>query len=345
MRRILLAAASLLGTCAVASADAPAGPLLDRPAVAARAPDRAVLLDAAQAGSAWVAVGERGIVIRSEDGGRHWQQVPAPVSVTLTTVRFRDEFHGLAVGHGGTVLITDDGGRHWRRCLDGRRIAATMMADAVARKDAVAQAAAQRLVAEGPDKPLLDALVTGAGRMLVVGAYGLALASEDGGATWTSWAGRLDNPKGLHLYAIRRRGERIAIAGEQGLALMSDDGGRSFRQLTTPYKGSFFTLELPSDHEIVLAGLRGNVWRSVDDGGTWAQLALPVPASIVASRITAGGTLLLASQAGFVLARRGDAFVPLNRDPMPPLTGLAVGRSSGFLALSVQGVATVSSKP
>ena len=61
-----------------------------------------------------VAVGERGLVILSDDRGASWRQVPSPVSVTLTMVRFADEQHGVAVGHGGTVLTTDDAGTTWR---------------------------------------------------------------------------------------------------------------------------------------------------------------------------------------------------------------------------------------
>jgi len=178
-----------------------------------------------------------------------------------------------------------------------------------------------------------------------MGAYGLALATEDGGASWTSWAARLDNPRGLHLYAARQRGSRIVIAGEQGLVLKSDDAGRSFQRLATPYQGSFFTLELPQEHEIVLAGLRGNVWRSADDGRDWDALAVPMPVSIVASLLGRDGTLLLANQAGFVLARRGDAFVPVHREPMPPLTGLAAGPGGALLALSIQGVMPVAFRP
>jgi len=323
----------------------PVGPALDRPALAVRAPERAVLLAAAAAGPHWVAVGERGIVVRSEDGGRHWTQVPAPVSVTLTAVRFADARHGIAVGHGGTVLVTEDGGMRWERRLDGRRIADLLLADAQARGDAAAQKAAEQLRADGPDKPLLDVLPQGPQRALLVGAYGLALATDDGGKTWTSWGARLDNPKALHLYAVRQRGKRIVIAGEQGLAFKSEDGGRSFQALATPYKGSFFTAELPDDHEIVLAGLRGNVWHSTDDGHDWQALPAPMPVSLVASQIAADGTLLLANQAGFVLARRGDALVPLNREPLPPLNGLAAGPDGAVLALSIQGVMPVVVKP
>jgi photosystem II stability/assembly factor-like uncharacterized protein len=336
MKRLVTCAT--LWAAAFACAAQPVGSALDRPAQQARAPERAVLLAAAQVGAAWVAAGERGLVLRSVDSGARWQQVAAPVSVTLTALRFADQHHGFAVGHGGTVLVSGDGGLHWERRLDGRRIPELLLAEARSRQDAAAEKAALQLQADGPDKPLLDVLVSGPGRALVVGAYGLALMTEDSGKTWTSWAPRLDNPRGMHLYAVRQRGERIVIAGEQGLVLKSDDGGRSFQRLAVPYQGSFFTLELPDDREIVLAGLRGNVWRSLDGERDWTQLALPMPVSVVASQIAADGTLLLANQAGFVLARRGQAFVPLQREPLPPLTGLAAGRDGTLLALSIQGV-------
>jgi len=344
MKRLLSCMALLVAGTAACGAE-PAGAALDRPAQAVRAPERAVLLGAAQAGAKWIAVGERGLVLQSMDNGALWRQLASPVSVTLTAVRFADAQHGIAVGHGGTVLVTADGGGHWVRRLDGRRIAELLLADAKARHDAVAEKAAEQLRADGPDKPLLDVLVFGPDRALVVGAYGLALATEDGGATWAPWSSRLDNPKGLHLYAVRHRGSRIVMAGEQGLVLKSDDGGQTFQRLAVPYKGSFFTLELPDEREIVLAGLRGNVWHSLDGGREWTALTAPMPVSVIASQLSADGTLLLANQAGFVLARRGNVFVPVNREPLPPLTGLAAGRGGALLALSVQGVIPVASKP
>lgn len=343
MKRFLVGVA-LLAAGAAACASEPVGAALDRPAQAMRVPERAVLLGAAQAGPAWIVVGERGLVLRSEDGGARWQQVPAPVSVTLTSVRFANDRQGIAVGHGGTVLITEDGGRHWERRLDGRRIADLLLANAKARHDAAAEKAAEQLLAEGPDKPLLDVLVSGPGRALVVGAYGLALATEDSGRSWVSWASRLDNPKALHLYAVRQRGSRLVIAGEQGLVLKSDDGGASFQRLPLPYKGSFFTLELPDDREIVVAGLRGNVWHTLDGGREWKALTTPMPVSVVGSQLAADGRLLLANQAGFVLVRRGDAFVPVNREPLPPLTGLSAAGGGAPLALSIQGAIPVPAK-
>jgi photosystem II stability/assembly factor-like uncharacterized protein len=175
-------------------------------------------------------------------------------------------------------------------------------------------------------------------RWVAVGAYGFAFATEDGGEHWASWMPRLDNAKGLHLYTLRRQGDTLLVAGEQGLVLMSHDGGRSFRRVETPYKGSFFSAEFTGQNEIVLAGLRGNVWRSADGGGSWAMVASPMPVSITATALTDDGTLLAANQAGFVMALRGDALVPLNRAPLPPLNALLPRPGAPLLALGVQGV-------
>jgi photosystem II stability/assembly factor-like uncharacterized protein len=341
----LAVGASVAASVAMAAeVAAPVGNALDRAAVVVRSPERAVLLGAAAAGARVVAVGERGIVVLSDDAGRTWRQAAVPTSVTLTAVRFADAKHGWAVGHGGVVLATEDGGQRWTRRLDGRRAAQLLLDAARAAGDTKAIAEAERLVAEGADKPLFDVLLMGGKRLLVVGAYGLALASDDGGASWSVWTARLPNPKAQHLYAARQRGDTVLIAGEQGLALLSSDGGRSFRALATPYKGSFFACELPSDGRIVLAGLRGTVLESGDAGVHWDTIATPMQASVTATALDADGQLVAVNQAGFVLALRGSSLVPLNAAPLPPLNGLLM-HAGATLALSIQGVLPVPAKP
>lgn len=322
---------------AQAIAVAPTGEAIDRAAVSVRSPERSVLLGAAQAGARIVAVGERGIVVLSDDGGRSWRQADAPTSVTLTAVRFVDADHGWAVGHGGVVLASEDGGKTWVRRLDGRRVAQLALEGARAAGDAKAIQDAERLLADGPDKPLLDLLVIDARRLLAVGAYGIALGSEDGGRTWSSWMARLPNPKGLHIYTARLRDKTLLLAGEQGLVMQSRDGGLSFRRIDTPYKGSFFTAELPGDQTILLAGLRGTVLRSVDAGGNWSALPSPMPVSITGSMLTTDGRLLAVNQAGFVMALQGEQFAPIHAAPLPPLNGLLAHTKGAVLALTVQG--------
>lgn len=302
-------------------------------------PASTVLLAAATAGQRTVAVGERGVLIVSDDGGAQWRQVALPTSVTLTAVRFADARHGVAVGHGGTVLTSADGGDTWTRRLDGQRLAQLALQQAQGRADAAAIRDAERLVAEGADKPFLDVLVWDEKRFLAVGAFGIAFATADGGQSWTPWMDRVPNPKAMHLYVARRAGNTVLLAGEQGLALRSTDDGASFQPLASPYQGSWFTGELTGPHGIVLAGLRGNVWRSVDGGQQWAQVANPRPASITAS-LVAGDALLLANQAGQVLRLQADALTPMETSSRAPLAGL-VATGDRLLALGVAGIQPV----
>jgi photosystem II stability/assembly factor-like uncharacterized protein len=331
----------LLLLAVTGAALAPVGDALHRPAIRTNQAAHTVLLGAARADQRLVVVGERGIVILSDDQGESWRQVETPVSVTLTGVQFADARHGFIVGHGGTVLATDDGGEHWRRRLDGRRGAQLALEAAEASGHKRAIRAAKLLVADGPDKPLLDLLVINPRRVLVVGAYGLAFYSEDAGQTWRSWIERFNNPGGLHLYAIRRRGERILVVGEQGLARLSEDAGKRFVSLPIPYQGSLFTAELPSEQDVLVAGLRGNIWHSKDAGANWQQLTLPIPASINASTLREDGTLVLVNQAGMVLRGSTASLAPMALPHLPPLSGVLEKPDGGLLLLSINGLESV----
>jgi photosystem II stability/assembly factor-like uncharacterized protein len=328
----------LLAACALAGAvhAAPVADALDRPALMVRDPAHAVLLGAARCGSRVFAVGERGIAITSDDAGASWKQARVPVAVTLTAVRCVDAQVAFAVGHGGVVLASSDGGASWVRRLDGRRAAQLALDAANAGGDAKAVQEAQRLVADGPDKPFLDLHFFDARRGVVVGAYGMAFATEDGGQSWQPWMQRLPNPKGAHLYALRARGDTLLVAGEQGLVLRSTDGGREFRRLELPYQGSFFTAELMSAQEIVVAGLRGKVWRSADGGQSWLQLPTRAPVTVTASTLLADGALLLANQAGEVLKVAAGGIEAMKLPPLPPLNALQPA-GAGVIAFGVQG--------
>lgn len=295
---------------------------LVRPAVSTALGPRSFMLGSASAGERLVAAGERGLILLSDDNGSSWKQAPVPVGVTLTAVAFADSKNGFAIGHGGTVLSTDDGGDSWSVRLSGDVLAKIVLAAAVASGDEAAVFSAQRLVDDGPDKPLLDLNVISAEQVVVVGAYGIALSTDDGGQSWSSWVDRFENPGGLHIYTIRRDGPRVLMAGEMGMVWLSEDGGQTFQWLETPYEGSFFTAELLGNQGIVLAGLRGNVWRSANNGSDWTQLNSPVSASITASLKRADDTLLMVNQAGMVMALKGDALIPITKRHFPPLNNL-----------------------
>lgn len=276
----------------------PQAMLFDQPVlISAKAP-HVVLLSLARAGERLVAAGARGVILLSDDQGGHWRQARVPASVSITSVFFIDAEYGWAVGHLGVVLHSRDGGESWSKQLDGVQAAQLALSSAKQLGDERLLKSAQWLVADGPDKPLLDVYFADRRNGFVVGAYGLALRTQDGGASWQPWMQHVDNPDGLNLYAIRALGSDIFIAGERGLLLRASDQGQHFARLQSPYDGSFFGLLSSRDGALVAFGLRGNAWFSADRGNTWRQLLIQTESALSSATELQDGRLLLASQSG-----------------------------------------------
>ncbi len=108
--------ALLLGAwaCTPAPADSPRDPALDDAQLA-----DVTFVDAQQG---W-AVGDRGAIWHTADGGHRWQLQASTVDCRLSSVRFLDARHGWAAGGlvkpytqvtAGVLLETRDGGEHWQ---------------------------------------------------------------------------------------------------------------------------------------------------------------------------------------------------------------------------------------
>lgn len=340
MRRcsgVILAVLAVVAAFGTAAHATPVPEPLERPATAVRQPERAAFQAVVAAGDRLVAVGERGLIVLSDDSGKSWRQAKVPVSVTLTAVAFPTPRLGWAVGHYGAVLHSRDGGETWEKRLDGVK-AARIVADGVPPNDSSPRVA--RLVEEGPDKPFLDLFFPTPETGFIVGAYGLMLRTTDGGASWTSLTLDLPNPDALHLYAIRAGAGSLYIAGEQGLLLRSDDGGTSFHRLSTPYRGSWFVAAVDEAGGILLAGLRGNAFRSADRGESWRPVELPAPVSVTAVGRGPAGRLLLANQAGqiFAFPEAGGTMTPLSAPPLPVPTGLLATGDGGLVVATLRGM-------
>lgn len=279
-------AAAPAATPTAAGQDA-ATDLLDRPAFPARLAVRSLLLDVARAGERLVAVGERGHVLLSDDGGREWRQArEVPSRTMLTAVTFADARNGWAVGHDEIILRTSDGGETWQR---------------------------QHWAPES-QQPLLDVRFADARHGIAIGAYKAYFTTQDGGATWSRQPfepaplPRQGPPDpdaefapDYHLNAIAGQGARLWIAAEAGQLYRSDDGGTNWRTLPSPYAGSFFGL-LPLSADSLLAfGLRGNLYRSDDAGESWRKLESGSTAMLTDGLVLGPGRYALVGLSGTVL--------------------------------------------
>lgn len=296
---------------------------------------RALLLGVATAGSRLVAVGERGIVVTSDDQGQMWRQAKVPVSVALTAVHFASPTLGWAVGHDGVILKTEDGGQVWSKLLDGDQANTLVLADLKARiaelEGATAKASgddADRLQAKletiqfrledaeagasfGPARPLLALWFKDERRGFVVGAFGQIFRTDDGGKTWISLAGALSNPDSLHLNSIAQLGNgKLAVVGERGTIWFSDDEGESWTISEAGYDGHFYGVIQAAPDALLAFGFAGNIFRSTDDGKTWARLDRVTEKSIVGGLADKGGGLVLVTRNGQIIesADAGKSF-------------------------------------
>ncbi|WP_395407138.1 WD40/YVTN/BNR-like repeat-containing protein [Pseudoduganella sp. UC29_106] len=305
---VFLAAALL---CGAAAAGEYKGPLDVAAKVNTEFAQSHRLTAVASTGRNLVAVGPRGHILTSGNGGRDWTQVPSPVSSDLVAVRFVNESEGWAVGHDGIVLHSVDAGRTWARQLDGRQAAAIVdqyykRAAAAGDEQAVKQQdALARFVQEGADKPFLDVLFLTPKEGFVVGAFNAAFRTRDGGQTWEPLLTRVDNPNSNHLYSLATHGGELYAAGERGLLLRWDRQQERFVALSSPYQGSFFGL-LDTGKELVAYGLRGNVYATSDGGKSWSKVDTPAPDSVVGGTSLAGGRYVLVTRGGRLLLNKGE---------------------------------------
>lgn len=313
-------------------------------------PAQARLLSVTSAGARLVAVGVRGVIILSDDGGVTWRQARSvPVTEALTNVRFSSDQVGWAVGHGAIVLGTTDGGETWKKLLDGTTAARLVLEGAEAapapdQEDRIAFG--RRMIEDGPDKPFLEILTDPADPqgVTVLGAYNLALRTTDGGGNWAPLSFDFPNPGQVHLYGAARHGLDVYIAGELGLLLHSSDGGHSYEALESPYEGSFFGVLVTRTGAVVAFGLKGNIYRSDDRGSSWSRIEAGAGQTVSSGLVLADGTVILISQVGGILRSTDDArhFERLPLAVPGGLTAVAQASDGGIVISGLLGIISVS---
>lgn len=276
MKRILYRAGliAFAGACFVHLASA-------APAMVAKPdPIRAqhtALFDLVRFNGGFVAVGERGVVMHSDDGGKSWQGVQTPTSRTLVSVVVIDKERAVAVGHGASIVRTTDGGRSWK----------AVEAD------------------EAGSDSILGITQLGDGRLVAYGAYGMYLESADQGLTWTRRKVVGDDFE-WHISHVTEVGPRLFLVGEAGTIAVSQDRGETWTKLDSQYKGSFFGLLGLKDGALLAYGMRGNVFRSDDHGASWTQVPLASKSALNGGTVAEDGRVVLVGNNGLIATSRDN---------------------------------------
>jgi photosystem II stability/assembly factor-like uncharacterized protein len=304
-----------------ALADAPASTWPDpiaAPAEVLPLTAQSLVLGVVKAGERYVAVGARGAVLLSDDG-HSWRQAAVPTRMTFTAVTAVDA-QVWAVGHEGVIAHSGDGGEHWE----------------MQHVDPWKPATGSGMRDPQQGGPLLGVMFTDIHHGYVVGAYSVALKTDDGGATWTPMTvakpkasaadddetkpaakGKNDHSDTFskdeltlgqeatpHLNAIAHTGSGgLLIVGERGSAFRSRDAGSSWQRLQLPYDGSMFgVIGFEADHALAF-GLRGHVYESTDLGDHWKQVDTGTELSLMGGAALGNGGSAIVGANGIVLVR------------------------------------------
>lgn len=373
LKQLMLRLAALVVAMAAVPAAADPGSrtidgmdLLDVPALRSEKASTSLLLGLAGAGARLVAVGERGIVVYTDDAGKTWSQADVPVSVTLTRVVFPSPRTGWAVGHDGVILKSEDAGLTWRRVIDGNTVNALVIADLTGRvaafeagmaaddDEAAEQLDLLKLSLEdaqsgahfGPTRPLLDVWFDDDTTGYAAGAFGQLLRTRDGGDSWQSLTGRVPNPDNLHFNAISKlAGVGLVVVGERGSLWKSADDGESWTVSDTGYQGHLYGVFSPGGTTLLAYGFAGSLYRSDDGGHSWTARPRVTTKALVGHVDEGGGRFELISRDGhaFPSTDGGASFGAPVRLPLRAVSA-AIPWPDGRIAIAgAGGVAVVAS--
>jgi photosystem II stability/assembly factor-like uncharacterized protein len=223
-------------------------------------------------------VGEKGVVVHSDDNGFGWKAQKTPTDKTLWNVAVGKGV-AWAVGVGGTILQKKGGGA-WSELQSGaNRDLFAIWTDgtqvfAGGRAGTILQAGINdttlRAQSAGSAHDVMAMTQLPGGDLLAVGAGGSILRSSRVQRMAGVWTQQTPGAHDDDISGIEADARAIYAVGEHGLFLRSEDAGASWRQAATGVNSDYLTRVRPNGRgEVLAVGWDGLVLRSTDWGLNW----------------------------------------------------------------------------
>ena len=276
----------------------------------------AVFLDLETHENSVFAVGERGIILKSDDEGASWLQIESPVDVTLTGISFSSNKEGWIVGHESTILHSVDAGATWT------------------------------INHYKPEEERFYMSVNFVSPLqgYVLGTDGELRVTEDGGKTWQLTILSVEDWYQNHLFAIERLESTALVVAERGGIFYSKDGLTDWQAVLSPYEGSFFGVNKIANKYLVF-GMSGRLYLFSPSTLEWEKIDTGTDQFLLASVATNDNkTVFVVGRGGaiLVLNETGQLIKAIEDPSRVDYTAVTILGDSVYLASMAGGVRKMS---
>ncbi|MBI1803693.1 MAG: hypothetical protein HY033_12800 [Ignavibacteriae bacterium] len=291
-----------------------------------------------------IAVGDKGIVMRTTNAGAEWTTSSTPTTKALRSVYFISSNAGIVVGDNGVILQTIDGGQAWNSIQsDSSNLTSVYFADglngwAAGFDGAVFQTTNAGSVWSRRSISGIDSSTIVTSVFFVDPEYGWMsanfgptrsytrfLKTTDGGVTWNVADADSMFPVLAIYFANRNVGWAV---GKSANPLKTTDGGQSWFTQYPPYhpKTSYQSVRFIDENTGWAVGTNGNVIKTTNGGKNWySQLSgTNNLLSDIAMFDSATGWIVGANGA---ILKTTDGGGPLPAPPPPPPSKPPIGLS------------------
>jgi len=232
-----------------------------------------------------IAVGNAGVCIYTDDGGKTWDDIKGSNNNALNGVAWNNSDTIIAVGASGTVIYTNDYGNTWVSAASVDGFSGAINSVAAHDSNAVAVGANGKILASinkgaiwssstqagGFSGMFFDVAMTTTGRCIVVGAAGTIQTSANYGIDWVPRTPAAAFSGQFRAVTLTEDGFAIAV-GANGTIQTSSDYGSTWQSRTAAngYGGTFQSVHMVGMKAVVV-GDTGEIQTSYNRGQTWVK--------------------------------------------------------------------------
>ncbi len=257
------------------------------------------------------ACGDKGIVIKTIDGGNSWIVLNDSSAINLYDIKFLSQEVGFMVGEKGTILRTTDSGQSWQKInsdsantyfkiyfFENLSIGFIIGSNGIILKT-TDNGNNWQTKFTGTNEILFGISFADYNNGVVVGWNGTILKTSDQGENWNEENKITDK----YLRDICFLDNKIGIiVGGSGEILRSDDGGSDWGKINSNSYSGLYSVFFTKNNVGFILGSKGEIFVSYDKGKNWQTSNSGSYASLMSISESTHGRIYISTNTGSIIS-------------------------------------------